>query len=221
MIGIVASDADDTSYFAPHHLRSRPPIPAIGISSTTRILRPLSAWPSITYCHILRRRHRHTRHPTSLTPAGKLTVKSPQVFSVAVDSTLPSCSSTSCENARPNPSPPCERVVEPSACRKRSKINEESPAYANARVGNCDAHVRTIGVTTTPTRPPDGVNFTALLRRFQILLQTIRITCTTAVISFRRASQSSWRQSQAGRIDRCVDCSSEIDQTAFDLKLAR
>ena len=84
-------------------------------------------------------------------------------------STVPPCLPTSSRTiAKPSPRPPCNRVVELSACRNRSKITGSmssaipTPLSMN-RITACD-RARS---NCTVTRPPRDVNLTAFDKRFQ------------------------------------------------------
>ena len=82
--------------------------------------------------------------------------------------TRPPCRSTSWRTmARPIPRPPCRRVVELSAWRKRSntcgRTSGSMPMPVSVTVS---VTVAPLPRTRTSTRPPGSVNLTALLTRF-------------------------------------------------------
>ena len=92
-------------------------------------------------------------------------VQAPPLFA----RTEPPCSSTSCFTMEsPSPSPPCLRVVEASACRKRSKTKGRNSAAIPSPVSMI--LISTCELTRSSsacTRPPPGVNLMALESRFQ------------------------------------------------------
>ena len=82
--------------------------------------------------------------------------------------TSPPCRSTRCLTiARPRPSPPWARFRLESACRKRSKTWGRNSGAIPSPVSLTRTRTRAPSrATSTVTRPPRGVNFTALARRF-------------------------------------------------------
>ncbi len=71
-------------------------------------------------------------------------------------------------SASPSPSPACARVLELSAWRKRSKMNGRTSALMPRPMSRTTISIwPSAFARRTSTRPPWGVNFTALLRRFQ------------------------------------------------------
>ena len=91
--------------------------------------------------------------------------------------TVPPCSSTSCLTiASPRPSPPCRRVVLESACRKRSKTWGRNSGLIPMPVSmTLTSTCELTRSRSTWTRPPLGVNFTALESRFQTTCWRARV----------------------------------------------
>ena len=104
--------------------------------------------------------------------------------------------------ASPRPNPPCWRVVDPSAWRKRSKIKGWNSLSMPMPVSITETRI------PAPQRspvilicPPFGVNFTALLKRFQkICCKRVASPSTGAPDSMQVSSTISFA-SRAGRTE--------------------
>ena len=159
--------ADSTATTSPPHcsrysFRSSRPS---GSSSTTRARTPShraiatagSARPRPGACHS--------------GATGSLTLKvDPLPSPGLLASTWPPCMSTSSRTiARPSPSPPCARVTELSAWRKRSKITGSISRRIPMPVSRMLTVTRDRSRwTRTSMRPCRGENFTAFERRFHM-----------------------------------------------------
>src|SRR5206468_4065916 len=96
----------------------------------------------------------------------------------------PPCSPTRCRvMARPSPSPPLSRLVTGSACRNRSNMNGRNSLVRPFPVSSTTSSAYDpTSWRRTPTRPPGGVNLTALLTRFQTICWSRSASPTTGPV---------------------------------------